>query len=111
MLEIEHSDGRPKSFLLPEEGLMVDHRLLVFPLTVRHWEVGDVFQPLGMTGRQKVQDFFSNIKLSRFEKEKAWILENGDGQIIGILGYRLDERFKIMEKTARFMQIKIKPIS
>ncbi len=108
LLEIEYKEGQPESFLLPEEGLMVDHRLLVYPLTVRRWQAGDVFQPLGMTGHQKVQDFFSNLKLSRFEKENAWILENGDGQIIGILSYRLDDRFKITPKTVKYMKMTLR---
>lgn len=76
---------------------------LIFPLTVRHWQSGDTFQPRGMGGKsQKIQDFFTNKKLSRFDKEQVWLLVNGNGQIIWVIGLRADERFqaKTMQETA-----------
>ena len=58
-----------------------------------------------MDGRhQKLQDFFTNQKLSRFEKEQVWVLENGDGAIIWVLRYRL-ERFKIEQNTQNALKI------
>jgi tRNA(Ile)-lysidine synthase len=57
---------------------------------------GDVFQPFGMGGQhQKLQDFFTNQKLSRIEKEQVWLLFNGDGALIWVVGMRLDERFRV----------------
>ncbi len=79
---------------------------LQFPLLVRHWQSGDYFTPLGMKGKkQKLQDFFSNQKLSNFEKEKVWILES-DGKIAWVIGYRIDERFKITNTTQSVCKIK-----
>jgi tRNA(Ile)-lysidine synthase len=48
--------------------------------------------------RQKLQDFFSNHKLSRFEKDRVWLLESG-GEIAWVVGMRLDERFKVTQAT------------
>lgn len=74
----------------------VDADKLRFPLHLRHWLPGDSFQPLGMGGKsQKLQDFFTNRKLSRLEKDEVWLLLNGDGAVIWVLGHRLDERFKL----------------
>ncbi len=68
---------------------------LIFPLRLRHWKAGDWFCPLGMKGkRQKIQDFFSNQKCSRLEKEQIWLLENGNQELIWVVGMRLDERYK-----------------
>jgi tRNA(Ile)-lysidine synthase len=68
---------------------------LIFPLRLRHWRAGDWFCPLGMKGkRQKIQDFFSNQKLSRPEKEQVWLLENGNQDLIWVVGMRLDERYR-----------------
>lgn len=79
---------------------LVDADKLQFPLLLRPWQPGDAFQPLGMGGRhQKLQDFFTNHKLSRLDKEKAWVLVNGDAAIIWVLGWRADERFKITATT------------
>jgi tRNA(Ile)-lysidine synthase len=86
--------------------ILVDADALRFPLVIRTWQPGDAFQPLGMGGRrQKLQDFFTNRKLSRLDKEHSLILENGDGSIIWVVGYRLDERFKIAKNTKNAFKI------
>ncbi len=77
------------------DTVVINQARLQFPLHLRHWQPGDIFQPIGMEGRhQKLQDFFTNQKLSRLEKEQVWILENRDKKIIWVLGMRLDEQFK-----------------
>ncbi|MFN4257168.1 MAG: tRNA lysidine(34) synthetase TilS [Saprospiraceae bacterium] len=79
---------------------------LCFPLLLRRWRAGDVFQPLGMDGKhQKLQDFFTNLKLSLPEKDRVWLLENGTGEIIWVVGHRPDERFKITPTTRKALKI------
>ncbi|MBK7938503.1 MAG: tRNA lysidine(34) synthetase TilS [Lewinellaceae bacterium] len=88
------------------DSVIVDQEKLHFPLLLRHWRPGDVFQPFGMDGQhQKLQDFFTNLKLSRLEKERARVLENGDGKIIWIPGYRSDERFRVKTDTRNALKI------
>lgn len=89
--EPPYPDGR--------EAIVVDRDLLQFPLRLRPWQPGDRFQPIGMEGSKKLQDFFTDLKLSRFEKQKMLVLENGDGRIIWVLGHRADGRFKITTTT------------
>ena len=55
--------------------------------------------------RQKLQDFFVNQKLTRFDKERVWVLENGDGAIIWVLGHRMDERFRVTGQTEHGLKI------
>jgi tRNA(Ile)-lysidine synthase len=82
----------------------MDEGCLAFPITIRRWQAGDWFCPLGMgSKRQKLQDFFSNNKLSRLEKEKVWIMESG-GKIAWVIGWRLDERFKVSPTTNNIIQ-------
>lgn len=81
----------------------VDADQLIFPLSVRSWQQGDRFQPLGMKGRKKVSDFFIQQKIDRFEKERIPILLNGNGEIIWIVGLRLDNRYKITENTKKVL--------
>lgn len=84
---------------------ILDFDKLHFPLKLRKWQAGDYFYPFGMNGkRQKLQDFFSNHKLSKFDKEKVWILENR-GEICWIVGYRLDERYKVTDSTNSFLSL------
>jgi tRNA(Ile)-lysidine synthase len=88
------------------EAILVDAAVLQFPLTVRHWQEGDVFQPFGMAGkRQKLQDFYTNQKMLRGEKDRMWLLVNGDGAIIWVMGMRLDDRFKVVGTTLSALKI------
>jgi len=82
----------------------LDADKISFPLTLRHWNEGDVFFPLGMNQQKKMSDFFIDIKVDRFTKQKIWILESS-GQIIWIPGYRIDDRVKITSKTKNVLKI------
>jgi tRNA(Ile)-lysidine synthase len=87
-------------------SVVVNAEKLRFPLLLRRWQPGDVFQPLGMGGHsRKLQDFFTDRKLSKLEKEQVWILENGDQTIIWVVGMRLDERFKTEEESFKLLKI------
>lgn len=106
MLIFENKSGKPSFFASPEHFAYLDQAKLDYPLGIRRWKNGDVFCPLGMKGKhQKIQDFFTNSGLSRFEKEKIPLLVDAKDNILWIVGYRLDERFKISTKTTSFLEI------
>ncbi|HSH51015.1 MAG TPA: tRNA lysidine(34) synthetase TilS, partial [Bacteroidales bacterium] len=84
----------------------LDYDKLEFPLTLRKWNKGDYFMPLGMQNLKKVSDFFIDQKVPIPEKEKVWIIESGN-KIAWIAGMRIDERFKITENTTQIFQLKI----
>jgi tRNA(Ile)-lysidine synthase len=89
-----------------KSAIVVDAQQLNFPLRLRRWETGDIFQPFGMQGKsQSLQDFFTNIKLSRLEKEKVWLLVNSSGEIVWVVGHRLDHRFRVQAQTTQRMHI------
>ena len=73
---------------LPKSEAWFDRRGLQFPLLLRHWRDGDRFRPFGMKGTRLLSDFFSDLKLSLEEKERVWLLCNGDGTILWVVGYR-----------------------
>ncbi|TAJ10468.1 tRNA lysidine(34) synthetase TilS [Marinilabiliaceae bacterium JC017] len=89
------------SYLVHFDADVVD-----FPLYLRHWEQGDVFMPLGMKGFKKLSDFFIDIKLSVADKEQAWLLQTGD-DIAWIIGHRLDDRYKVTNRTKRVLEIAV----
>ena len=84
----------------------LDASKLTFPLQLRHWEEGDTFYPLGMDQKKKLSDFFINNKLSLLEKEKCWILLS-EKEVVWIVGMRLDNRFKVTERSEMVLEIKV----
>lgn len=85
---------------------IVDKDLVQFPLILRKWEKGDYFQPLGMTGLKKLSNFFVDEKFSLPEKERTWLLTNGE-EIIWIVGVRLDNRYKVTSETKNLLILRL----
>jgi len=75
---------------------------ILFPLTIRHWQHGDYFFPLGMDQSKKLSDFFVDNKIPVPEKQQTWIMASGK-KIVWIMGHRIDHRFRITEKTTRIL--------
>lgn len=86
--------------------IFVDEEKLQWPLTLRKWQPGDRFQPIGMDGTKKVGKFFKDEKFSLHEKLKTWLLCSGD-DIVWIVGHRQDERFKVTQTTQHILEISL----
>ena len=90
------------TILRDERILQVDFERLQFPLTLRFWQEGDYFYPLGMGGkRKKLSDYFIQQKVDRYAKQRVPILVNGNGEVIWVLGHRADNRYRITESTKK----------
>ncbi|MBI3780482.1 MAG: tRNA lysidine(34) synthetase TilS [candidate division NC10 bacterium] len=73
-------------------------------LLVRSWEPGDRFIPLGMTGHKKLQDFFVDTKVPRHQRCRVPLVVSG-GEIAWVVGFRVDERFKVTDSTRRILRM------
>jgi tRNA(Ile)-lysidine synthase len=82
----------------------MDADKIEFPLSVRKWKDGDKFRPLGMFGNKKVSDYLTDVKRDMFTKENRYVLISAKGQILCLLGERIDDRFKISSSTARILE-------
>lgn len=83
----------------------IDYDKLIFPLCLRKWHSGDKFRPIGMKSMKKLSDFFSDEKLSMFEKSEVLLLTSGN-DIVWVVGYRIDDRFKITDVTQKLLILK-----
>ncbi|HEX8528784.1 MAG TPA: tRNA lysidine(34) synthetase TilS, partial [Cytophagales bacterium] len=84
----------------------LDLQTLKFPLRIRRWKEGDWFCPLGMTSKKKISDFLIDEKVPLNLKERVWVLLSGDS-VAWIIGHRIDNRFKITDKTEQVYELKI----
>lgn len=83
----------------------IDKNLLNDRLIVRKHQKGDYFYPIGMQGKKKISKYFKDEKLSLLEKEKTWLLCNGN-EIVWVIGRRLDNRYKVTNGTQAIFEIK-----
>ena len=55
---------------------------------------------------KKISDFLTDLKTPRYLKDNIWVLTSNK-QIIWVVGYRIDNRFKITDKTEKALRIKL----
>jgi tRNA(Ile)-lysidine synthase len=86
---------------------LFDAEQLSLPLQIRSWRPGDWFCPAGMEGRRKkLQDYFTDAKLSRSVRARMPLLLSRDA-IAWIVGQRVDERFAATDTTRRFILARV----
>jgi len=96
----------------PEGVLAFDASFLTFPFVCRQWKRGDWMVPLGMKGKKKISDLFSDMKMDEPAKKRAVIIvgepedSSGIQRVAGVLGLRMDSRYAITGKTDMIIRIK-----
>lgn len=68
-------------------------------IVLRHWQAGDRFQPLGMRGAMKVQDFLTNEKVVPDRRRSLVFAAVENGDIFWIEDSRISERYKLTGTT------------
>lgn len=94
------------SVIFDEVSFCFDADKLTFPLTIRSWFNGDFFQPLGMKNNKKLSDYFIDKKIDLFQKNKSVVICT-DKNIIAVLPYQIDDKYKITTETKKVLRIRI----
>ena len=88
----------------PKVVAQFDMDKIAFPLKLRHWKKGDRFKPLGMKGSKLLSDFFNDLGFSEYQKRNVWIMEDAGGLILWVVGYRINDKVKILDSTKVIFQ-------
>jgi tRNA(Ile)-lysidine synthase len=76
------------------------------PVVVRLRQVGDRFQPLGMTGEKKVGKFLTTAKVPHDLRERILVFADQE-KIIWICPVRISEQTKVTGGTLRVLQLNV----
>ena len=69
--------------------------------------VSDETFEFGMKGFKSVRNYLRDKKFSRFEKERQWVVCDGD-RIVWLVNERVDNRFRVMPETRLVIKMKVK---
>ena len=95
----------------PAGTLIFDADRLKFPFVCRGWRNGDWMIPLGMKGKKKLSDMFTDLKYSYQDKENALVLVDCTGDraekqhVAALLGVRIDDHYKVSDRTTSIIRI------
>ncbi len=107
IMKIEFVDKHLIKFSADKKIEFIDADKAVDKFILRSWKDGDSFYPLGLNGKKNVSDFLNDQKVSNFEKRKQLVLTNKKN-IVWVIGYRIDDRYKITDKTRKVLKLCLK---
>lgn len=95
-----------KDFEIPRnaQAACLDWNKLILPLTIRPWQQGDWFKPLGMNQRKKLSDFLIDQKIPVNLKDQVYVIMSGQ-DIVWVVNYRVDNRYKVSPQTKEVLMI------
>lgn len=106
-LQLEWETKEAEGYAINPDRMVaaLDKDKLSFPLKIRPWKAGDWFCPLGMNKKKKLSDFMIDQKIPLNLKERVRVVSSGDS-IVWVLGYRIDDRFKLTDKSREVLEVK-----
>lgn len=106
ILEWESSTKPLENFNNDKNLAFIDKAKMQGPIIFRSIKQGDYFYPLGMEKKKKLARFLIDIKANAEQKKQSFVLENNK-KILWFVQYRIDNRFKISEKTKEYFIFKM----
>jgi len=103
------SGQRTIDFALDSNIEYLDYHAIRFPLMLRTFQAGDRFIPLGMKGKKKLHDFFVDEGVPNYRRSSVPLLVDRD-HILWVAGFRINERYKVTERTEKILKVEIIPL-
>lgn len=109
MLNIGEFTEIEEGFVVPTAKKLacLDADKIRFPLQLRKWKEGDWFCPLGMNKKKLISDFLIDQKVPLNLKKEVYLLTS-NGSIVWVIGFRIDDRFKVTDKTVKICLMEVK---
>lgn len=70
---------------------------------LRHWQAGDRFETIGLGHPAKLQDLFTNAKVSATERRQRVVAARASGELWWVEGLRIGETCKVTSRTRRWL--------
>ncbi len=91
---------------LDDSKAVIDYDKVRGPIRARRWSEGDRFQPLGMQGEKKLQDFFMDCRVPVNLRKEIPVFCDSE-KIIWVGNMRLDHRVSITPSTREFLLLEL----
>jgi len=78
------------------------------PLAVRNRRPGDRFNPPGLSGKKKLQDFFVDRKIARQRRDAVPLVVDGSDHIVWVAGHEIDDRFRVTDPAQAVVVLRLK---
>lgn len=98
------------SFVLQKTNnvAFVDASLIRGELQVRKADQSDWFIPFGMKGKKLVSRYLTDIKMPLWQKKEQYVITDESGNILWLVGQRLDNRYAVTASTKQVLRIALK---
>jgi len=89
-----------------KEQAYFDYDKLELPLKIRNRRQGDRFKPLNCNYFKKIKSYFIDLKIPLHERDNVLFVVDKLDRIVWIIGYQVDDRFKITKQSKEILNIK-----
>ena len=89
---------------ITSQGAIVDRNIVGERLWLRHRLPGDLFQPAGMRGTKKLQDFLVDEKISRSLRDSMPLLDSPQG-VVWVAGWRVAEWARPTKNSSDLLEL------
>ncbi len=106
--EVLDRQQAPATTVTRSDETYLDATVVGTELEVRSWRHGDWFVPLGLRGKKKLQDFFVDEKIPRWERARTPLLVDAQDRILWVIGRRIAEAARVTETTTQVVRIRVR---